>query len=66
MPERGWRMYILYYKELYIVKEALTKNRICQTWRGKQIAMCESIEPLQAYIDRQERKELFYIEKQPE
>lgn len=62
---QGGIMYILYYKEPYVVKEALTKNRTCQTWRGKQIAMCESREPLQAWINRQKRKDLYYIEKQP-
>lgn len=43
-------MYALYYKELYITKEPLTKNRTCQTWRGKQLAICEAKEPLQDYI----------------
>ena len=42
-------MYILYYKELYIVKENLTKNRICQSWRGRQIAMCAEKEPIQCH-----------------
>lgn len=56
-------MYALYYKELYIVKEQLTKNRTCQTWRGKQIAICEEIEPLQEMIDRENHKDRFYIEK---
>ena len=56
-------MYILYYKQLYIVPEPLTKNRTHQTWRGKQIAMCEDKEPLQEYIDNQKDKDMFYIEK---
>ena len=45
-------MYALYYKELYITKEPLTKNRTCQTWRGKQLAICEAKEPLQDYIEK--------------
>ena len=59
-------MYILYFKETYIVKEPLRKNNTHQTWRGKQIAMCEEEQPLQDYINKQKRKELYYIEKQPE
>ena len=57
------KMYALYYKELYITKEPLTKNRTCQTWRGKQLAICEAKEPLQDYINNQKRPEKFYIEK---
>lgn len=57
-------MYILYYKELCIVKEPLTKNRTCQTWRGKQLCMCESEEPLKAYIANQTHPDRYYIEKQ--
>lgn len=56
-------MYALYYKQLYIVPEPLTKNRTCQTWRGKQIAICEEKQPLQDYIDKQGRKSDYYIEK---
>jgi hypothetical protein len=59
-------MYILYYKELYVVKEPLTKNRTFQTWRGKQVAMCEEEKPLQEYINIQKHPEKYYIEKQPE
>ena len=58
-------MYILYRKELYIVKEELTKNRTCQTWRGKQIAMCEEEKPLQEWIRSQKDQDSYYIEKQP-
>lgn len=59
-------MYILYFKELYMVKEPMLKNNTCQTWRGKQIAMCDEIEPLQNYISLQKYPERYYIEKQPE
>lgn len=46
-------MFALYYKELYIVKEPLTKNCTCQSWRAKQLAICEEIEPLKNYINNQ-------------
>lgn len=59
-------MFILYYKELYIAHEPLTKNRTCQTWRGKQIAMCEEETPLLDYIRQQKEPEKYYTEKQPE
>lgn len=59
-------MYILYHKELYIVKEPLRKNCCCQSWRGKQIAMCESEKPLQEWIEKQKHPDRFYIERQPE
>lgn len=59
-------MYILYHKELYIVPEELTQNRTHQTWRGKQIAMCAEKEPLERYIAKQQDKDKYYIEKQPE
>ena len=59
-------MFILYYKESYIVKEPMTKNRTCQTWRGKQIAMCEEETPLLDYIRQQKEPKKYYIEKQPE
>lgn len=58
-------MYILYYKELYIAKEPQRKNCTCQSWRGKQLAMCEEEKPLQEYIAAQRDKNRYYIEKQP-
>ena len=57
-------MYVLYYKEPYIVKEPMRKNCTCQSWRGKQLAMCEEEKPLQDYIDKQSRPKDYYIEKQ--
>lgn len=59
-------MYILYFKELYIVKEPLTKNRTLQTYRGKQIAMCEEKEPLENMIASSRYPERYYIEAQPQ
>lgn len=58
-------MYILYYKQLHIIKEPTTKNRTHQTYRGKQIAMCEDKKLLQDYVDKQKDKDRYYIEKQP-
>lgn len=40
-------MYVLEYKELYIVPELLTKNRTCQSYRWKQAAVCTEREPLE-------------------
>lgn len=60
------KMYILYYKEFHIVKEPMRKNCTCQTYRNKQIAMCEDIKPLQDYIEKQPDKKRYFIEKQPE
>lgn len=56
-------MFALYYKQLHIVKEPITKNCTCQTYRGKQIAICEDEKPLQEYINTQKDKERYYIEK---
>ena len=56
-------MYALYYKQLHIVKEPMTKNCTCQTYRGKQLAICENKEPLQEYIDKQKDKSRYYIEQ---
>lgn len=57
-------MYALIYKERYIVKEPMRKNCTCQSWRGKQLALCEDKDTLQAWIDKQPDKDNYYIEKQ--
>lgn len=57
-------MFVLYYKERYIVKEPMRKNCTCQSWRGKQLAMCEEEKPLQDYINKQKHPKDYYIEKQ--
>lgn len=59
-------MYILYFKELHIVKEEMLKNRTCQTYRNKQIAMCEQEQPLLDYIEKQKDRSRYFIEKQPD
>ena len=56
-------MYALYYKEFHIIKESITKNCTCQTYRNKQLAICNEREPLQEYIDKQKNKDRFFIEK---
>ena len=61
--EKEGKTFALYYKQLYIVQEPLIKNRTCQSWRGKQIALCEEEKPLQDYIEKQKDKEKYYIEK---
>ena len=43
-------MFFLCRKELYIVKEPLTKNRTCQTWRERQVCACRVREPLDEMI----------------
>ena len=57
-------MYILYYKQLHIVKEPMRQNCTCQSYRGKQLAMCEEEKPLRDYIERQRDKDRYYIERQ--
>lgn len=57
-------MFALYYKELFIVKEPLTKNRTCQTYRSKQLALCESEEPLREIINQKPKnqQDRYYVE----
>lgn len=59
-------MFVLEYKQLHIVKEALTKNRCCQSYRWKQYAMCEERKPLQDIIDSQSRPQEWRIEEYPD
>lgn len=54
-------MFILEYKQLYIVPEPLRKNRCCQSYRWKQYAMCEDREPLEEILLKQERKKNWRI-----
>lgn len=56
-------MYILEYKQLYIPREELTKNRTFQGFRWKQYAMCEEQEPLKQIMRAQERPENWRISK---
>lgn len=54
-------MFILEYKQLYIVPEPLTKNRTCQSYRWKQYAMCEEREQLEEIIGSKKRKDEWRI-----
>ena len=42
--------YTLEYAEFYVVPEPLTKNRTCQSYRWKQLAMCNELEPLEEML----------------
>lgn len=42
--------YVLEYKEPYIVKTELTKNRTHQTYRWKQLAVAKNKEDLEPYL----------------
>lgn len=55
-------MFILEYKQLYIPRENLTKNRCFQGCRWKQIAMCEERAPLEAMIPHGKEKSYRIIE----
>ena len=57
-------MFVLEYKQLYIPRENLTKNRCFQGYRWAQIAMCEKREPLQSMIPHGKEK-LYRIVEQP-
>lgn len=49
-------MYALEYKQLYIVKEPLRKNRCCQSYRWKQAAVCAEREPLEEILKQKPDK----------
>ena len=40
-------MYALEYKHTDIVQEAMTRNRTCQSYRWKQLAICQDKETLE-------------------
>ncbi len=58
-------MYVLEYKQLYIPREALTKNRCFQGFRWKQNAVCAGKEPLERVLAEQKRKEDWRIIQMP-
>ena len=58
-------MFVLEYKQLHIVKEPLTKNCTCQSYRWKQYAMCEEREPLEEILNNQKYKISWRIEEYP-
>lgn len=50
-------MYVLEYKQLFIPREELTKNRSFQGYRWKQYALCAEKEPLERIRSEQKRPE---------
>nr|DAO74685.1 MAG TPA: hypothetical protein [Caudoviricetes sp.] len=58
-------MYVLEYKQLYIPREALTKNRCFQGFRWKQYAVCAEKELLERVLAEQKRKEDWRIIQMP-
>lgn len=58
-------MFLLERNELYIVKEPMTKNRSCQSYRWRQCALCESKEELQQIIDNSKKPEKYRITELP-
>ena len=58
-------MFVLEYKELYIVKEPMRKNCTTQSYRWKQYALCKEREPLQDIIDKKKRPHEWRIEELP-
>ena len=61
--ERKNMMFALEYKELYIVQEAMTKNRTCQSYRWKQYAISEDKDALEAIRATQKRPDDWRIIK---
>ena len=61
-------MFFLCRKELYIVKDPLTKNRTCQIWRERQVCACRVREPLDEMIARMtsSQQERYYVSGYPE
>lgn len=45
--------FVLQYKEPYIVKTEMLKNRTHQSYRWKDTAIADSREPLEEYISKQ-------------
>lgn len=58
-------MFVLEYKELYIVKEPMRKNCTTQSYQWKQYALCKEREPLQDIIDKDKLNREWRIEEFP-
>lgn len=58
-------MFVLEYKELYIVPEPLRKNRTCQSYRWKQLCISADEKVLQDIVDAQDRPEKYRIVEYP-
>lgn len=50
-------MFVLEYKQLFVPREELTKNRTFQSFRWKQYAICEEREPLERIRTERKRPE---------
>ena len=46
--------FVLQYKEPYIVKTEMLKNRTHRSYRWKDAAIADSMEPLEEYISKQQ------------
>lgn len=58
-------MYVLEYKQLFIPREPLTKNRSFQGYRWKQYAVCAEKEPLERFLAEQKRQEDWRVVQMP-
>ena len=58
-------MYVLEYKQLFIPREELTKNRSFQGFRWKQYGVCAEKEPLARILAEQKRQEDWRISEMP-
>lgn len=58
-------MFVLEYKQMYIVKEPQLKNCTCQSYRWKQAAMCAQKEPLEEILKSQKDQQNWRIEEYP-
>ena len=58
-------MFVLEYKQLFIPREELTKNRCFQGYRWKQYALCAEKEPLVQILAEQKRQEDWRIVEMP-
>lgn len=58
-------MFVLEYKQLFIPREELTKNRRFQGYRWKQYALCAEKEPLVQILAEQKRQEDWRIVEMP-
>ena len=58
-------MFVLEYKELYIVKEPMRKNCTTQSYRWQQCALCKERERLQDIIDKDKLNREWRIEEFP-
>lgn len=58
---KGYK-YVLEYKEPYIIKTELTKNRTHQTYRWKQIALGKTKDDLKVFITENNKNNYRIVE----